>query len=279
MKKSILLAVMACSMSGAFAQIKMPAPSPNQTIRQDFALGQIEVTYSRPNAKGRTVFGNLVPYDSLWRTGANNATRIKFTDAVEIGGKKIDTGTYAIYTIPHKKGDWEIILNKGISNWGVSGYKASDDVVRVTVPSFKVPETETFTISFVDVQYEKCGIQFAWAKSAAILPISSPVKDRVKAQIEQAMSTDKKPYWQAANFYYEWDKNLDKALPAVSSAIEELEQKGQKPFYMYLLKAKIQRDKGDKAGAKASATKCVEMAKLARNSDYIKMGNELISAL
>ena len=114
------------------AQVKMPAPSPGQTIKQDFALGTIEVKYSRPVAKGRKVFGDLVPFNKLWRTGANGATIIKFTDAVEIKGKRIDTGSYALYTIPGTD-TWEIILNKGVTNWGVDGYKESEDVARFKV--------------------------------------------------------------------------------------------------------------------------------------------------
>ena len=100
MKKIISTFVAACMAYGAFAQVNMPQPSTTQNIKQAFGMGSIELTYSRPNAKGRTVFGNLVPWGKLWRTGANNATRVKFTDVVEIGGKQIDTGSYAIYTIP-----------------------------------------------------------------------------------------------------------------------------------------------------------------------------------
>ena len=117
-------------------QIKMPAPSSTQTIKQDFGMGAIELTYSRPNAKGRKIFGDLVPYNKLWRTGANTATKIVFNDAVELGGKKIDTGTYVLYTIPGVD-SWEIIINKGVKNWGIDGYKESEDVIR-----FKVEPTK-----------------------------------------------------------------------------------------------------------------------------------------
>lgn len=279
MKQPIMLALAVSMAMVSFAQVKMPAPSPTQTIRQDFGMGSVEVTYSRPNAKNRTVFGNLVPWGKLWRTGANGATRIKFTDVVEMGGKQIDTGSYVIYTIP-QKGEWEVVLNKGLSNWGVDGYKASDDVVRFKVPATKVtPKAETFTMQIVNVGYEKCDLQLLWENTSVLIPISTNVKSRLKAQIETAMASDKKPYWQAANFYYEWDKDMNKALPAVTGAIESAEKAGQKPFYMYLLKAKIQKEKGDKAGAKASAQTCVQMAKLAKNADYEKMGAELIAGL
>ena len=112
MKKLLFACIIICAATITNAQMKMPAPSPTQTIKQDFALGSMELTYSRPSIKGRKIFGDLVPYNAVWRTGANSATIIKFNDAVEIGGKKIDTGSYALYTIP-AEGMWEIIINKG----------------------------------------------------------------------------------------------------------------------------------------------------------------------
>src|SRR5450631_522122 len=116
MKKSAL-AVLAISFFtiSATAQVRMPQPSPTQTLKQDFGLGTIELTYSRPNAKGRKIYGDLVPYNKLWRTGANAATTIRFTDLVEMGGRRIDTGTYVMYTIPGID-SWDIIINKGIKN-------------------------------------------------------------------------------------------------------------------------------------------------------------------
>src|SRR6185437_7554151 len=140
-----------------FSQVKMPAPSPTQFIRQDFGLSSIELTYSRPGLKGRNVFGNVVLYDSLWRTGANGATKIKFNDPVEILGHKVDSGSYAIYTIPHKNGEWTIVLNKGFNNSGVSGYQKSEDVFREKVKSTKTSnKIETFTMQFTNMKPESC---------------------------------------------------------------------------------------------------------------------------
>ena len=279
MKKIISTFVAACMAYGAFAQVNMPQPSTTQNIKQAFGMGSIELTDSRPNAKGRTVFGNLVRWGKLWRTGANNATRVKFTDVVEIGGKKIDTGSYAIYTIPQKN-EWEIVLNKGIGNWGVDGYKESEDVVRVKVPAMKTAiKNETFTMQIANVQNESCEIHIMWENTAVAIPVKTKVKDRLKAQLDKAMEGDRKPYFQAANFYYEWEKDLTKALSYANGAIESAEKAGQKPFWMYLLKAKIQKDAGDKAGAKASAKTCVELAKAANNADYVKMGTELAASL
>src|SRR6187549_3075220 len=137
MKKIFMSAIAIAGFSMlSMAQVKMPAPSPVQTVKQDFAIGSIELTYSRPAAKGRKIFGDLVPYGKLWRTGANAATKIVFSEPVDFGGKKVDTGTYVLYTIPGED-NWEVILNKGLTNWGIDGYKENQDVIRFTVPRMK----------------------------------------------------------------------------------------------------------------------------------------------
>jgi hypothetical protein len=123
MKKILLALVAVASIMTAQAQgIKTPAPSPTQTIKQDFALSSIEVNYSRPNMKGRTVFGDLAPYGKLWRTGANAATKVTFGEDVTVGGVAVKAGTYVLYTVPNKD-EWEVIFNKGLGNWGIDGYK------------------------------------------------------------------------------------------------------------------------------------------------------------
>jgi len=274
--KNLFFSVLCLFISiGMNAQVKMPAPSPTQTIKQDFAMGNIELTYSRPAAKGRKVFGDLVPFNKLWRTGANGATIIKFSDPVEIKGKKVDTGSYALYTIPGTE-SWEIILNKGIKNWGVDGYKESEDVIRIMVEPMKMKtKSESFTMQFADVKPESCELHIMWEKTAIAIPITASIREKVKAQIEAAMQTEKKPYWQAAQFYNEYEKNSAKALEYASKAVEA----NPKAFWMWLYKARIQKDMGDKAGALVSAQKSLELATAEKNDDYIKMNEELIKKL
>ncbi len=253
------------------AQVKMPAPSPTQTIKQDFALGSIEIKYSRPSAKGRKVFGDLVPYNKLWRTGANGATIIKFTDVVEIKGKKIDTGSYALYCIP-KADSWEVILNKGISNWGVDGYKESDDVVRFNVESVKnKTKLENFTIQFNNVKPESCDLVLIWAKSGIVIPINATIKERLRTQLEEGLKTDKKPYWQAVQFYNEYEKNPVKALEMANKAVEET----PKAYWIWLYKARIEKEMGNKKAAMESSKKSWALAKESKNDDYVKMNEAL----
>ncbi len=271
MKKIFFSSACILCCTAIFAQVKMPAPSPTQTIKQAFAMGTIELTYSRPAAKGRKIFGDLVPYNKLWRTGANAATIIKFTEPVEIKGKKIDTGSYALYTIPGAD-YWDVILNKGIGNWGVEGYKETDDVARIRLEPMKMKtRSESFTMQFADVLPESCELHIMWDKTAIAIPITADIKDKIKAQIDAAMLTDKKPYWQAAQYYNEYEHNPTKALENVTKALDE----NAKAYWMWLYKAKIQKSMDDKTGAMESSKKSLELAKQEKNDDYIKMNEEL----
>lgn len=273
MKKLLIIStVISCLFFNmAVAQVKFPAASPTQTIKQDFGIGNIELTYSRPSAKGRKVFGDIVPMDKLWRTGANGATRITFASPVEMGGKKIDTGSYVLYTVPGEN-TWEVVLNKGLKNWGVDGYKESEDVVRFKVPSVNSSaNTETFTMQFANVKAESCDLQLMWEKKAISIPIITSVKDKIRGQLEAAMLTDKKPYWQAAQFYNEFDKNLGKALENITKATEE----NPKAFYMFLYKAKIEKEMGKNAAALETSKISLALSKEAKNDDYVRMNEQL----
>jgi hypothetical protein len=271
--KKLSIAFIACCFCtfSLIAQVKMPQPSSTQVIKQDFGMGNIELTYSRPNVKDRKVFGDLVPFGKLWRTGANAATKLYFNDQVEIGGKKIDTGSYVLYTIPNKD-TWEVVLNKGLTNWGTDGYKESEDVVRFTVSSMKMKtKIESFTMQFANIKANSCELHIMWDKTAVSIPITTNINDKLRAQIEKAMEGDKKPYWQAAQFYNEYDNNKAKALEMCDGAIKA----NDKAFWVWLYKAKLQNDLGDKAGAMASSIKSTELAKEAKNDDYVKMNEDL----
>ena len=280
MKKTLLAAALLSSVMG-FAQIRMPQPSTTQKISQDFGMGKIELTYSRPNVKGRAMLkenSELVPLNQLWRTGANAATRIHFSDKVTMGGTTLDTGAYVLYTVPGVD-YWEVVVNKGLNNWGTDGYKQSEDVVRFKVKAAKTTSnTETFSFQFANVEAESIDLQLSWGKVAVSIPISTNVKDRLRAQVEAALSAEKvnpNVYQAAANFYYEWEKNYAKALQNVNKATEA----NPKAFWLFLLTAKIQKDMGQKADAKASAEKCISIAKEAKNAYYVRMAKELISKL
>jgi hypothetical protein len=280
MKMIMMLAATICSLT-SFAQIKMPAPSPTQKIIQEFGIGSIELTYSRPSIKGRSLFkenSDLAPLGKMWRTGANSATKIYFSDKVMMGGKLLDTGTYVIYTIPGKE-YWDIIINKGITNSGLDGYKESEDVNRFKIKADKSETArETFTMQFANVLPESCELHLGWGNTVVKIPMSVNVKDRIRAQVEKALSSETvnpSVYQSAANFYFEWDKDLNKALTYAGKAT----QANPKAYWLFLLQARIQRDLGDKVSAKASAEKCIQLATDAKNDDYVRQGNDLIKKL
>ena len=279
MKKLLIIGFIAVHLfAAAQAQVSMPAPSPTQTILQDFGMGKIELTYSRPGIKGRQLFGQnseLVPLGKPWRTGANAATKIRFTDNVTIGGKTLDTGSYVIYTIPNQS-QWDVVLSKGNAYPGAEGFKESDDVVRIKAPVATLQDKlETFTMQFANVKSESCELHLMWGNTDVTVPITTNIKDRIRTQLEAALQGDKKPYFQAASFYYDYDKNYPKALENINKATAE----NPKAYYMFLQKARIQKDMGDKAGAKVTAMKTIELAKQAKNADYENFANQLLKQL
>lgn len=279
MKQLLLLAAVAFSFA-ANAQIKMPAPSSTQTITQDFGLGRIELTYSRPNLKGRTVFkenSELAPLGKVWRTGANSVTKIKFTDAVTMGGKAIDTGSYAIWTIPGKK-DWTIIINKDAKNWGTV-YAEADDLLRFSIEAESIkPGIETFTMQFAEIKPESCELHLMWGTTLLRIPLTTNIKDRIRTQVEKALSADNVAsgvYNTAANFYYEWDKDYNKALANITKVTDA----NPKSIGSFILKARIEKELGDKASAKADLEKAISLATDAKNDDYIRTAKGILSKL
>lgn len=260
------------------AQVNMPAPSPTQTIIQDFGLGKIELTYSRPGIKDRQVFGvnsELVPLGKPWRTGANAATKIHFSDKISIGGKELDSGSYVIYTIPGKE-QWDVVFSKGTAYPDSEGFTTNDDVLhykaRVALHKQKI---ETFTMQFSDLKNESCELHLKWATTDVSIPITTNIKERVRRQIETALQGDKPPYYQAANFYYDYDKNYSKALEYINKATEE----SPKAYFMFLQKARIQKAMGNKSAASESAMKTIDLAKEAGNADYVNFANKLLGEL
>ncbi len=277
MKKlyTLLVAALATGLSlNAQAQgFKMPQASSAQTITQEFGLGKITVSYSRPNAKGRKIFGGLEPYGKVWRTGANSATVITFTDEVTLEGNKVPAGEYALFTIPDTK-EWTIILNKATKQWGAYEYKQADDFLRFKVKPGKTAQpVETFTIQFANVMPSTADLHLMWERTDLDLHLTADNDSRIMANIETAMNGEKKPYFAAAQYYYENGKDLNKAL----EWINEAEKTNPKAPYFKLWKARIQLKIGNKTAAAATAQEGVNLAKEQKNDEYIKL-NEAVLA-
>lgn len=276
MKKIILLlqAVLALSLANA-QNLTTPQPSPTQTVKQNFGVGSIELSYSRPGKKGRKVMGDLVPFGKVWRTGANAATTLNFSDDVNIGGTDIKAGKYGLLTIPEAD-KWTIIISKDVNVNSPSAYKSENDVVRLKADVTKLPYSiENFTINFANITGSSCNLEMMWENTYVQFAISAPTDSKVMKQIDDIMNKDNKPYFAAASYYYDNGKDLNQALAWVNKAVEA----NKEAYWMTLLKARIHLKLGDKAAAKAAATTTVDLATKGKNDDYVKMANDLLAGL
>ncbi|WP_039866981.1 DUF2911 domain-containing protein [Pedobacter sp. BAL39] len=274
LKMMVLLALAVSLNTDLQAQgLKLPQASSAQTITQNFGLGKITVAYSRPNVKGRKVFGAMEPYGTVWRTGANSATVITFTEDVKIAGQDLAAGEYGLFTIPGKD-EWTIIFNKGAKQWGAYEYKDAEDVLRVKVKASKLKEkVETFTIQFANVYPTKGQLQLMWENTAVTIDLSTDIDAKVMASIDEAMKGDKKPYFAAAQYYFENGKDLNKALEWMNAA----EAADAKAPWVRLWKGRLQLKMGDKAGAAASAEAGVKLATEAKNDEYVRLNSALLA--
>lgn len=275
MKKLLLcLFIISFLLNANAQQLRTPAPSPTQTIKQDFGISSIELVYSRPGIKGRKIFGDLVPWGKVWRTGANAATHIKFNDDVTFGGQPLKAGEYAIYTVPNQN-EWEVIINKGSQNWGTE-YKQEDDVFRVKAKPVKLPfSIQTFTMNFSDITNTSCNLQIMWDNVYVEVPITTDIDKKVMAQITNLMFKDNRPYFAAAMYYAETGKDLNQALDWFNKAIDQ----NPTAYYMYYNKANTLAKLGRKAEARTVAEKSMELAREQKNDDYVRLNEKLLASL
>lgn len=275
MKRLLLSAIAAFLLICGNAQVKTPAPSPTQTVKQDFGISSIELSYSRPGIKSRKMYSDIAPAGQVWRTGANNATTLNFGDEVIIGDTKIPAGKYGLLSIPGKK-EWTLIISKQTNVTSPAAYKQESDVVRVNVPVTKLKKAvETFTIEFANVKPSTCDLQLMWGNSAVSLPIKTDVDSRIMASIDAAMKTDKPPYAQAAQYYMDNGKDLNQALSWFNKAIE------QQPdaYWVQHQWANCLAKLGKKNEATAAAERSKELAAKAKNDDYVRMNDKLLAEL
>lgn len=266
-------------LTSTFAQtpkVDFPAASPTATLKQRVGLTDIEIVYSRPSMKGRNIFGSLVPYGQVWRTGANNATKFTVSTPLKINGAEVPAGTYGLFTIPGEN-EWTIILSKVSGQWGAYKYNQADDAVRVQVKPVKSSQhIETFLIDLNSLSDESATLWLAWDDVAVPVKIERELTSTLLPQIETFMASEEKnkPYYQSALFYYEHGQDLKKASEWVDAAIKQREA-----HYIVHLKAKIHAKLGDKEGALAAANRSIELAKKANDNGYVKMNEDLISSL
>lgn len=264
------------NLSAQSPKVEFPAPSPLCTLKQRVGLTDIEIVYSRPGVKNRAIFGGLVPYGEVWRTGANSATRITFSTPLKLNGQEIPAGTYGLFTIPGAD-EWTIIINKGSGQWGAYQYDEKADLVRFKVTPVPLSWTmETFTIEFTDIRDESATLNLLWDQTLVPIKIEADLTAKLVPQIEAVMAAadGQKPYYQAALFYYDHGQDLHKASQWVDAAIAAREA-----HYIVHLKAKILAKQGKKSEAIAAAKRSKELAIAAKDSGYIKLNDDLIASL
>jgi len=278
-----VLSALVLPVAGLFAQapgVDFPAPSPKGKVSQRVGITDIEIEYHRPGVKGRTIFGGLEAWDKVWRTGANNATKVTFSTPVKFGGAEVAAGTYSLHTIPGQT-EWTVILNSDAGMWGSYSYDQAKDVARVKATPAKLADlVETLTIDVNDIRDESATLNIAWEKTRVSVKIEIPLVATLQPKIEALMASDaeKKPYFQAAMFYYTHDLDLKKALAWMDAGLKAQPD----AFYMVYRKGLILEKMGDKAGALAAAKQSLEMAAKAPPSlkdEYTRLNEALIARL
>ena len=283
MKNLISLLVAVFFVSGLHAQeakkIEFPQASSAASVKERVGVTDVSVEYSRPNARERKIFGGLVPYGQVWRTGANAATKITFGTDVKLGGTAVPAGSYALFTIPGET-EWTVILSKVTDEWGSYAYDKKDDQARVTVKPVALAEAlETMSISVQDIHAGKANLVIAWEKTKVPIEIDTDVVAKVKPQIEAAMAgSGEKPYFAAAMFYYENDLDMKLAKEWIEAAAK----KQPDAVWIVYRKGLILKKAGDREGAMAAAKQARELAAKADGelkAEYTRLSDNLIASL
>jgi len=252
-------------------RLKTPTLSPFSKISQQVGLTDVTLEYSRPSAKGRVVFGELVPYNKVWRTGANAATKITFKEVAKIGGKTIQPGEYAIYTIPGED-LWIIIIHSNTSLRSIAGgaYKPSNDVFRFEIAPKNNNYVETFTCQFSQVKTNALMLDIAWENTLISIPIEVEVDKKIESQMLHFMKTPAniphRTYFEAAQYYSNNGKDLNDALSFIDSALD----KSPENFRYGLLKAKILAKMNNYEDALVVVEIANAWAKNKNNANYIE---------
>lgn len=258
------------------AQVKTPQASPKAIIKQTVGLTDVEIVYSRPGARGRAVFGNLVPFGKLWRTGANENTVISFSDDVVIDGKTLKKGKYALYTIP-KIESWEVIFYTATDNWGLpENWNDANVALRTTVKENALPTpVESFTIGISGLDPNFAYLEMAWENSHIALKFEVPTAKMATASIQKTLSGPTwNDYFNAAQYLFQSNGNITDARNYIDKA---LDMSTEKPYYVSRLKSLIQAKQGDKSGAIETAKISLAAAEAAKNQDYVKMNKDSIA--
>lgn len=279
MKKLVTILMTIALFSMGNAQVTTPQSSSHSEIETMVGLTKIEIDYSRPNKNGREIFGNLVGYDKVWRTGANKNTTIEFKDDVVIEGQKLKAGQYALFTKPGKDA-WEIYFYTDTKNWGEpEKWDNSKVAAKVTSKVQKLTRSvETFTISLDEVNMNSAMLNIAWDNVKVGTKIEVPTDVKVMESITKAMAgkPTSQDYMSAASYFFAADKDIQQAKKWMDQGMK-MNEKPQ--FYQIYQHALIHAKAGDKKSAINLANQSMEASKAAGNDDYVKLNEDLILKL
>jgi tetratricopeptide (TPR) repeat protein len=274
MKKLFLLSALATVFLVGSAQaqsIPFPQPSPAASISQNFATSKIDINYARPSARGRKVFGDVVPFGKFWRTGANSATTITFDEDVFVNGMELKAGKYGIVSFPNAN-EWTVVFTKDLNVTSADAYQEANDAARFNVKTEQLNQfVETFTIELNNMRNDAADLIMKWEQTQVKLSIKSNYDERLSKQIETVMNKDTRPYYGAANYFYENNKDLNQALTWINKAVEA----NPKAYWVWLLKAKIQKGLKDYNGALETSAKSYELAKVDNDDAYMRNNEKL----
>ena len=260
------------------AQVITPKSSPKAEVEQMVGLTEVDVNYARPAKKGRLVYGDLVPFGKIWRTGANENTTVEFSDDVIIDGQKVGKGKYALYTLP-KADAWEVYIYDETSNWGLPAAWDDSKVVAKTIanPVALANNVESFTIEVDQIDTNTGEIVLKWEKTAIPVKFTVPTHEKAMASIESTLAKEPKAsdYYAAGQYLFQATDDTKLALEYINKSIEM--QDGKAPFYMLRQKSLVQAKLGDKKGAIETAKKSLKESEKANNADYIKMNRDSIN--
>ena len=273
MKKLVLFVFAVTLLFSVDAQIETPQPSPFTKIEQKVGLTDVTLEYSRPSMKGRKIFGDLVPYGKMWRTGANKNTMVTFSDDVVVYGTTLKAGSYAIFVTPGES-SWDVIFYSDIENWGTPReWDDSKVAAKTTVNTYKMPmAVETWTISIDDLKSNSAQIGFIWENTYVGVKVKVPTDAKVSASIEKTMAgPGAGDYYSAAVYNLTEGKDLDKAQIWMDKAMSMIENPG---FWQLRQQSLLYAKLGDKKKAIETAKKSLAGAEAAGNADYVKMNKE-----
>ncbi len=277
MKKFYSMMVLCLAMAMTVsAQVKAPQASPFSKVEQTVGLTDVTLEYSRPGVKGRTIFGDLVPVDKMWRTGANKNSIVTFSTKVMVAGKALEAGSYAVFAKPGKV-NWEVNFYTDTENWGTpKEWDATKVAATVSARTMKLNDkVESFTMSIDNLSDGAADLSIAWENTKVVVPFTVPTDEMVMASIEKTMNgPSSSDYYTAGRYYKDSGKDYNKALEYINKAME---MNPEEKFWMVRQQALTLAKLGKTKEAIMAAEKSIALAKIAGNDDYVRNNEKSIA--